>query len=187
MAATRKEDVRQLILDATTSLLQNNNLQNITLEKIAKTAEVSKGTIYYHFKTKEDIVFAILDEYLTLQRNDLVTWIEDESKDTSLPRLIKYILLRDTNTSDMRHQFFNEAINGNKVLQEKLLSRYEDFAKEIASLIAKRSDVVDSEYAAWFVLMLSDGILLHKLLDNPNIDATKFIEQTEDYVRLLLK
>ena len=185
MAAIRKENVRQLILDATLSLLEKESLQSITLEKIAKTAGVSKGTIYYHFKTKEDIVFAIMDAYLDEQYIDLKTWIEDKSKDTSLPRLIKYILLRDTSATFMRHHFFTEAINGNTTFQEKLIARYEKFAKEIQALIKERTDLVDSEYASWLVLIISDGLLLHKLLGNPYIDSDAFIKQTEDYIKKL--
>lgn len=79
MAAPRKDNVKELILDTTEKLLETRKLSDIS-----HTAGISKGTLYYHYKSKNEILFDITDKYLDEQWNDLVRWTEDASKDTSL-------------------------------------------------------------------------------------------------------
>ena len=92
MAAPRKDNVKELILNATEELLEHKKLSDISLAEIAREAGISKGTLYYHYKNKNDILFDITDKYLDQQYQDLITWTEDETKDTSLHRLVKYVL-----------------------------------------------------------------------------------------------
>lgn len=60
---TRKERERaareELILEHARRLLLRDGYQNLNLDELAKAIEYSKGTIYLHFKTKEDLALAI--------------------------------------------------------------------------------------------------------------------------------
>ena len=49
----------QLILDTAQRLLQQHGLQGLTMERVASEIEYSRGTIYNHFASKEEIVNAI--------------------------------------------------------------------------------------------------------------------------------
>ncbi len=51
MAAPRKEDVRNLIIESAEILLTQKNFSEISLSRLAAQAGISKGTLYYHFKT----------------------------------------------------------------------------------------------------------------------------------------
>ena len=182
MAAPRKDNVKELILNATEELLEHKKLSNISLAEIAREAGISKGTLYYHYKNKNDILFDITDKYLDQQYQDLITWTEDETKDTSLHRLVKYVLERDVSTADMRLHLFYDAMMGNEQIRQKLLSRYCEFAEIISKKIGERTDSVSSDYLAWLLLLLSDGLFIHKTLDNPKLDIADFIKRSEGYL-----
>ena len=186
MAAPRKEDVKELIIATAREMLEERSFSEISLASIASKAGISKGTLYYHFKSREDILFAVMDDYLDRQKEELIVWIEDSSKDTSLPRLLKYILERDTSTRDMRFQLIAEAVNGNGKIREKLLERYHEFQSIISKIISSKLTEIPGDYLSWLVLLLSDGLLVHKLMDNRELDTEKFIKATEQYVRMLL-
>ena len=49
----------QLILDTAQSMLHNHGYNYLTMDRIAETIEYSKGTIYNHFASKEDLVCAL--------------------------------------------------------------------------------------------------------------------------------
>lgn len=49
----------ELILDHAQRLLLQEGFQNLNLDDLAKSVEYSKGTLYLHFKTKEDIALAV--------------------------------------------------------------------------------------------------------------------------------
>ena len=57
MAAPRNDNVKEKILDAATGLLDTQTFADILLAEIAAAAGVSKGTLYYYYKNKTDILF----------------------------------------------------------------------------------------------------------------------------------
>ncbi len=64
----RKERERaareELILDHAQRLLLRDGFQNLNLDALAEAVEYSKGTLYLHFKTKEDIALAVVTRAL---------------------------------------------------------------------------------------------------------------------------
>lgn len=54
-------DKRNLILDAMLKLLENNKGAACSVSDIAKTANIGKGSIYYYFKSKEEIFDALVE------------------------------------------------------------------------------------------------------------------------------
>lgn len=49
------------ILDALLKLLEDKNIQNISVSEIAKTAGIGKGSIYYYFPSKQAILEALIE------------------------------------------------------------------------------------------------------------------------------
>ena len=72
--AARKERQRiereELIIEHGQRMLLREGFQNLNLDHLAKAVEYSKGTIYRHFATKEDLVLAIATQALE-RRADL--------------------------------------------------------------------------------------------------------------------
>lgn len=64
----RKERERaareELILDHAQRMLLQGGFQNLNLDELAEAVEYSKGTLYLHFKTKEDIALAVVTRAL---------------------------------------------------------------------------------------------------------------------------
>lgn len=55
----------QLILDTAKEILQTEGLGNLTMDRVAAEIEYSKGTVYNHFKSKEEIITGISCRCLT--------------------------------------------------------------------------------------------------------------------------
>ena len=182
MAAPRKEDVRSLIIDSAEDLLTQKTFSEISLSQLAAKAGISKGTLYYHFKNKNDLLFAITDKYLDAQWQELCEWTENADKDTSLHRLVKYILERDVSGVKLRLALFYDAMIGNEEIQSHLIKRYKSFAGLIAEKISDRTDKVSGEYFAWLLLLLSDGLSIHQTIGNTQLDTEDFIKQTAFYI-----
>ena len=70
MAAPRNDNVKEKILDAATGLLDTQTFADISLAEIAAAAGVSKGTLYYYYKNKTDILFDLTNRYLDRQWNE---------------------------------------------------------------------------------------------------------------------
>ena len=57
-----KAESRKAILDASLELFAKKGFSATTTEEIAKKAKVSKGLIFSHFASKEDLLISIMDE-----------------------------------------------------------------------------------------------------------------------------
>lgn len=182
MAAPRNENIKEKIISAAEELMASAKMSDISLADIARQAGISKGTLYYYYRNKNDLLFDITDKYLDRQYQDLIAWTEDTSKDTSLHRLVKYVLQRDVETANLRLHLFYDAAAGNEPLRKRLLKRYEDFARLLAEKISERTDTVAPEYLAWLLLLLSDGLFIHKTIRDPLVDIEQFIARSEEYL-----
>lgn len=64
---------KKIIFDAAIKSFSQKGFHKSTMDEIAETAGVAKGTLYYHFKSKEDIFKFIIEEGIKI--------IEEEIKD----------------------------------------------------------------------------------------------------------
>jgi len=62
MAEKMRGKTREAILSASLELFAKHGYSATTTEAIAKKARISKGLIFTHFSTKQDLLFAIFDE-----------------------------------------------------------------------------------------------------------------------------
>lgn len=56
-----KEDISDLILDATDLLLARRGYQKMTIDELAREVGIGKGTVYLRFNSKEEIVLSHVD------------------------------------------------------------------------------------------------------------------------------
>ena len=56
-----RQDKYEKILDALQTLLEDRNLQTISVSEIAQTAGIGKGSIYYYFPSKEAILETLIE------------------------------------------------------------------------------------------------------------------------------
>ena len=54
----------ELILDAAQTILHQHSYNYLTMDRVAETVEYSKGTIYNHFASKEDLVCSLCCRYV---------------------------------------------------------------------------------------------------------------------------
>src|SRR5215475_11339147 len=55
------DDTRNRILSAATKLFYGEGIRAVSVDAVAARAGVTKRTLYYHFKSKDDLVAAYLD------------------------------------------------------------------------------------------------------------------------------
>src|ERR1700693_3308406 len=55
---------RERLLSAASALLYQQGVENTTLADIAQAADVPLGNVYYYFKTKDEIVTAVIEAHV---------------------------------------------------------------------------------------------------------------------------
>ncbi|AYN33329.1 TetR/AcrR family transcriptional regulator [Streptomyces albus] len=75
----RRTDTRQRIQDVALELFAEQGYEKTSLREIAERLEVTKAALYYHFKTKEDILISVFQD-LTGPLDELVAWGEAQER-----------------------------------------------------------------------------------------------------------
>ncbi|MFE0453029.1 TetR/AcrR family transcriptional regulator [Streptomyces sp. NPDC058914] len=73
----RRGNTRQRIQDVALELFAEQGYEKTSLREIAERLEVTKAALYYHFKTKEEIIVSIFAD-LTKPIESLIEWGKDQ-------------------------------------------------------------------------------------------------------------
>ncbi len=178
MAAPKKDNVKQKILDAATALFQDRH--DVSLAEIAKAAYVSKGTLFYHYRSKAEIYLDLGERYWRRLSDDLLAWVDNREKDTSLPRLVRYTFLRGAfdESGQLRLRLLVESISGEEesLIRERLNEQYAHFKNILKSRILERAPGSNGEHLAWLLLTLVDGLMVQSTMNSEHMDVDAFIE-----------
>jgi AcrR family transcriptional regulator len=77
-----REHRREEILKAAREVFFEKGLQNSTMDEIAERSELSKGTLYLYYKSKEDLYLAVMVEGMEL----LTSMFEEAVRQSTSPR-----------------------------------------------------------------------------------------------------
>ena len=89
--STRSEKSRQLIIQAALSVIARDGANKLTIDAIAKEAGISKGGVLHHFRTKQAVLVALMDNQRVHFGHFAREFLEGEGKYSSEPALAMQI------------------------------------------------------------------------------------------------
>ena len=109
VAKTEKSQAMiEKILSTATQLFIHNGYEKTSVQNIAQTASISKGAIYHHFQSKDDIFFAVLKQRYQLMEKELLDWLESTSHLTGREQL-KEIFQFSLRSQKTNYEMLNHA------------------------------------------------------------------------------
>lgn len=75
-----KDIRRESILNAANFLLSKYSVQEISMENVAETVKLAKGTLYLYFKTKEELFLSLLERAYLAWFEEIEEWIRVQQK-----------------------------------------------------------------------------------------------------------
>lgn len=184
-----KEEVRDSIVGVARRIFTRNGFRKTTMEEIAAACRKGKSSIYYYFKSKEEIFRAVVEKEAdelkerldrTLQKDDLVM---DRLKAYILFRLYRVRSLENfyaaLNEEDLSHLDFILQIRRNFDMEERRLVRdiLEDGMRDGTFQLSS------SEIGAIAISTMMKGLELPLLLSEEH--KTDREELLEDLMRVL--
>jgi AcrR family transcriptional regulator len=90
--ATPRTDTRSRVQEVALELFAEQGYEKTSLREIAERLGVTKAALYYHFKSKEDIVHSFTDDYFA-ELDALLDWAKDQPRGdgTHLAVLDRYV------------------------------------------------------------------------------------------------
>jgi len=166
-------DNRERIIQTAAKLIIERGIASTSLADIARAAGISKGTLFYYYPTKGDLIFDITERHMQHMSQKIIRWVEDASSDVPPEKILKLVF--DTITSAERrgqiHLYLvQEAIVNNPSLRDRFEQEYARW-RSFIELGLRRLLPNDSDYEtmSWIILSMLDGLLLQSLLGIENI------------------
>ena len=163
---TRGIETRERVLNVTQQLIADHDFHSVTLDQISKHAEVSKSSLLWHFKSKEELLseaacllFQDLEKALALEKDDKL----------SLPQKLNFIITNIGQYFEAKPEpkgvlislIFNSQIP--KEIKESIDAYWENhvdtlvdflsYPKEVFPKDAARAmlDVIHGAYVHWYL------------------------------------
>jgi len=96
----RHQTTRDLIVEAADRLFYRQGYEHTSFSDIAGAVRISRGNFYYHFKTKDEILDAVIDARLAHTQAMLDQWERDGQTPTDRIRSFVHILI--ANRADIK-------------------------------------------------------------------------------------
>ena len=122
----KKENKYELILDSARELMcKESSSADITVDMIAKNAGIGKGSIYYYFKSKDEIIDEVIKQCYTAAIGDFITGIKSRENTTEkLNQLFRSILgseLKDKSRNVIRELHLqNDIVTNYKLMMSSI-------------------------------------------------------------------
>lgn len=135
------EETVRLILDTAIPLFMKNGYEHTSIQDITDhLGGLSKGAIYHHFKSKEDLLVAVTDA-MTSESNRMLTVIRDRTDLTGKEKL---------------KTIFKESIN--RSVQDEIFMVAPDFHRNPKLLFSLMHDTIDNVAPNYILPIIKQGI-----------------------------
>lgn len=163
-----KENRIEFIIKSAVSVFTENGYENTTMEKIAVEAGVSKGGLYHHFSSKDEIFTYALKELCLPVSGFLAKASESFSPAEGLKYFIEaYIDFWTNNKTELSFFFlsFSKCFS-NPALKDYYVMSLSEYHSAVMSLYdrsieACEMDIIDTSEAAQLLIAQLDGIIFY--------------------------
>jgi len=185
-------DTRDRVLEAAARVFARKGFLGASLDEVAADAGLTKGAVYWHFKSKNDLFFALLDSRFqgTAEQHvpDAVSpeALAADPKD-SLKSLLCGVLSRVKEDPDWPRLFLEFMSQAREPeVRERLATAYRQTYRISADVIAQQhaarhqSPPADPALLATFWSALMDGLVMAWLVNPDIVDLDKIVPQLVD-------
>jgi AcrR family transcriptional regulator len=113
---TRKLRADQ-IMDAAAELLLKWGYGKVTIDDVARQAMIGKGTVYLHWKTKEELFFSVIAREQLTAVESLVNLLRQNPREAALHRLVRWKFVNSMTNPILRAIIVPDAMIVGRLLQ----------------------------------------------------------------------
>lgn len=184
MAQKRKNtkgDNKARILKSAIRLFGENGVEGTSLSDIAKDVGISKGTLYYYYSSKNDIVFDITDIHMARVTENIFNQIGKTRGDVSWKEMLKilFITLMKSETRTRLHVYLiSEIMGGNETLRARFEQTYANWFSMIEEgYLMITGDKKNIAIEARALVAFIDGAIIQTILRLEDFDVDLTIEK----------
>ena len=187
-----RDDTRDKLFEAAARVFEADGIGGASIEAIAAEAGFTRGAFYSNFKSKDELIFAMLEDHVerSIRRN-----MEILAQHKNLDDFIAALKTMDRGRQDPLTRspllhiemilFVARAEKRRPELANRLRARRKLIADIVEATLKSngRNDNLNPPWMASVVLALEDGFRLHRLIDPETTPADSFLRAITDLRR----
>ena len=184
-ASKKNHNMKEKILLTSIDLMTKNGINNTSLADIAREVNISKGTLYYHYSSKDDIIFDIADNHLNIISEALLDCLKKININFSTEEFVLVVLKNISNiesTGRIHMYLICEAIMGNKSLRERIGLKYVEWRTTLEDQLNQIvTDKSQAKGASFLLMSVVDGLVIQALLKGEKVPYEEIAKFLIDY------
>jgi TetR/AcrR family fatty acid metabolism transcriptional regulator len=193
MTETKVSDVKETIIQESISLFLANGYRGTSVKEITEAAGIGRGTLYWYFKSKDDILISIFERFEQVFVEGLIKAVNERQGDFTA----KYRAFHKFATEFARDQralaiVFNTLLNeivGTNTEPERVVKRvYERYRRFLESMIedgkkegSVKADLDPSLYAH-VIIASHTGMLVEWFVNSESLEVGPFVRAFRDII-----
>ncbi|WP_433451724.1 TetR/AcrR family transcriptional regulator [Streptomyces sp. CA-142005] len=159
----RRGNTRQRIQDVALELFAEQGYEKTSLREIAERLDVTKAALYYHFKTKEEIIVSLFED-LTKPIEDLIEWGRSQPHTLATKQEVVRRYSRVLADAEPLFRFMHD--NQGTVRDLRIGDIFKDRMRDLRDiLIDPKADLVDQVRSVSAMFTLHAGMFLMQDLE----------------------
>ena len=169
------EQTRKTIIEVTTKLFATRGYAGTSLDLIAKEAQTSKSSIFWHFENKEDLLFTVVDramsEWEVKAGTEILAQPNPPRQLAKLVDLYRELAQDRPDTLRLLLGLLLETADANEDVKKRFQRMYRGYRTSIQIVIEEGvaqghfTKAVPSDHLAAMVLAIFDGMFIQWFLD----------------------
>ncbi|MBI9107870.1 MAG: TetR/AcrR family transcriptional regulator [Spirochaetales bacterium] len=159
---------REKIISAGARLIIKKGAENTSLSDIANECGISKGTLYYYYPTKSELIFEITNRHIKRLSEDIINWVGNMSEDLPPEKILQavYSLLTRASKRGRLHLYLiYDGIAGNEESTARVREVYKIWKQTVKDGLSKiMKDNPNKDILAELILACLDGIFIQASL-----------------------
>ncbi len=186
-----KQDLRKTqILDSALDVLVKKGYENSRMDDIVAQSGISKGAIYWYFKSKKDIYLSLVNHWVWHYSATINHMVADDQPATEqLRNLFDYFraqFSRDPQVFKALLEFWSLA-NRDPDFRMKLEKVYREFLAIIKTIVQKgvqtgEFQAMDVEVAALSIMVNIEGLVWFAMFESHKTNAEDYIRTITDFI-----
>jgi len=178
---------KKAIFEAAIKVFSRNGYDSATMDEMATTAGVAKGSLYYHFKSKEEIFYFIVQAGIDLINNEVKEAIKEINDPIERLKEAAKVQLKYVYTNKDLFRVIMSQVWGQK-------ERHEEIREHIKNLINMNSkylegivedgyiDKDNSDIVSFCFIGVLFSSALYEIINNDNYNHDEVVEKFINYV-----
>jgi AcrR family transcriptional regulator len=175
-ARSERRDGRAALLDAAAEVFAARGLRDASVDEVAERAGYSKGAVYWHFESKDDLFLALLEERIDQPMREMIELLESAPAEQDMgpeaSRRFTALLQTQRELLLLEHEYWSQAAR-DPALGERYRRRQAGLRSALArALITRVRHLGDpalspagGEAMATIIMGLAAGLARERLID----------------------